>query len=256
MRKILIAVLFMSVGVGSVFGESDTVKMMKQLGCVNTLVGWQNMGVFCGGRAKYSCIGTEYTESNRTIIYSCGSDEAACSVFDSWACCGGTTTQQGRFVEYTKGAFLTPNTKELDDGGTCTYYTNPCGTVVTDCNEPDDCPAGQILRMVGTTLQCTEACAPSWGYENEYSGNCVACSAIGHGVDANGVCVDCGQGSFFMLKDNCVGMNCCHSKSGATLYTKAQFAECWRCGANREAFHKCVKGTRTPDIKQQCGLKD
>lgn len=255
MQKIFVAVLCIISGIGVAFGESDAQKMMKLTGCSYGVNGGV-FGVFCGGGASYRCLGRQYEESERTVIYSCGSDEASCSILErNWACCGGSATKRGTFVEYTKGAFLTPNTKELDGGGTCTYYTNPCGDVVTDCNEPDACPLGQVLRTVGTTKVCAELCGENRGYANENSVECIECSTAGHnrGVDANGNCVKCDSGSLFKSKDDCTGQDCCHSKSKATIYTQSQMAECFRCGTKPTVFHDCLAGNS--DARQQCGLK-
>ncbi len=258
MQKILVFLSIVCCACGAALAESDTEKIMKLLGCWRLSSG---KGVFCGSPGvvsnAYACVGFYYDEGQRETIYSCSADEAACTVYGKYACCGGTSWKRGQFVEYEPGHFFIEKTKDLPAGGTCTQQLNPCGDVVKDCDEPDDCPLGQVLRTSGTTKVCVERCGENQGYESEDSLVCIGCSSdAGHnrGVDAGGICVKCSSDSFFKDTGNCLGRACCHAKSQATIYTKNQMAECWRCASNPTDFRSCLDGGN--GARQKCGIKE
>lgn len=171
------------------------------------------------------------------------------------ACCGGNKSTPGKLVTYN-GTWLAKTTKEVG-GGTCTYYTNPCGTKFNEngdetdgtCTVPDSCPEGQLLGEISGQTRCI--CPNGEGFDGSYSSGCVSCATTPtQGVDKNGACIKCtASNEFFKSDGDCTGTECCRKKSETPLISKTAIARCWRCPLDRELWKECVENEVIP---QRC----
>ena len=182
------------------------------------------------------------------------------------ACCGGDGGGPGVLKSYN-GTWLKQVTKDVG-GGTCTYYTNPCGTkfnangdrVDGACDVPDTCPEGQLLGEIAGQVHCI--CPEGEGFDGPYSSECVSCATTPtQGIDKKGVCIKCSDGQLFNADrvvngDVCAGKDCCVTKNRLPIGQHASFEWCWRCNQDKELWLRCLSGGLSGDDDfQNCGVK-
>lgn len=194
------------------------------------------------------------------------------------ACCGAGDRKPGTYKKFT--SWLTESTKTLSSGGTCTNYTNPCGTVFHkeadgslasgECTTPDPCPEGKYPRLIPVsytdgsvgsgTIRCEEPCPYGQGFESNTSTTCIDCTKTVHGgVDNWGNCVRCESDEFFFQDTvvdgkKCAGRSCCKKKTTVPSVSKDAMKRCFRCPI-KEPMGKCIRGEElSPEESKQCGL--
>lgn len=158
---------------------------------------------------------------------------------ETYWCCGGTSTQDGIFVKGDNFYTETKTTvKNLGNGAKCNQITRKtvCGeTEFIDCDTPDQCSPGAILR----NDECVAQCGDDEVFESAISNKCVTCETTAtQGPSKDHLtCIKCDKYTEFFDRKN----KKCISRDSVkfTQYSKEAMQECWRCP--RDLFNKCVK---------------
>ena len=118
-------------------------------------------------------------------------------------CCGGTTTQKGKFVKGDKWIIRTEPFTETLNGETCTgvnywnicneidptYSQRTCTPIVKSEPTTTNCPAGYFMR----NGYCTAECGTGYAFESATSNQCVSCETTDKQAIVNGICKRCGS---------------------------------------------------------------
>ncbi|MBD5391631.1 hypothetical protein HDR66_02385 [bacterium] len=150
--------------------------------------------------------------------------------------------------------------------------------LVQDCNKPDDCEIGKVMREKNGQQKCVAPCSGGQVFESADSDNCIACPTTQYQgirypdpndpkgftdtVNLLGYCVKCDSAtSFFDAKEKT-----CVSKGDFEQKGKAVMKTCWPCAAKGtgkeksggnevKLFEKCLIND-TPDeyVKNNCNF--
>lgn len=171
---------------------------------------------------------------------------------EPYYCCGGTQTTKGKFV-YGANFYVDTKTtvKDLGNGAKCNQLTRTtiCGeTEFTDCNTPETCSQGRIMR----NSECVTPCEGDDVFESNISNKCTACderhTGPVMGTDGYRICKRCDKDTEFFDRANKV----CVSKSSLVKYSKQDMRACWRC-KNSEIMLACMQSRAAGTLK---GLYD
>lgn len=204
---------------------------------------------FCGSQEK-KC--KQKMRKRHNIYWLYEGESFTYGTVKAW-CCGGTTTQQGHFVEQKDWTTSETITVQLANG-TCTYQkkTNACGEVVSDtpCTEPTTCTGNHIKRNGA----CTEPCGANDGniaYESATSNKCVECPTnASQGIDKNNICTKCNSTTEIWDTET---KKCISRTEVAKKYhqiSHATMKKCWQC-PNNEFFKNCAIILSLPDADQK-----
>lgn len=172
--------------------------------------------------------------------------------------------------------------KDLGNGATCTYnkQVTICGDDISiECNTPDSCKYGQVLR----NNECITPCSDGYAYESIDSNVCVSCPTAGYrasidmvrdngvvrprsvgvekeNVEALGrICIRCDETKQFVDTARAT----CVNKKDSTQYSKDVMKKCFACPATLfkdcvEVFSKLKPSAESnyADIVKSCMIKD
>lgn len=193
---------------------------------------------FCGPAAK-KCDGKKHKGHDKLVLQYHGDKFTfKNSPKETYFCCGGTTSANGHYVRADKWIVDTKTEKISVSGGTCNKLTetDACGEIhITECDTPDNCPTGTILR----NNECVRQCEGDEVFESTNSNNCISCeTTIYQGPSKDHTaCIKCNTTLEFFNRDTQTCIKKTDNK--ITQYAKETFRECWRCPYELHA--QCVK---------------
>lgn len=216
---------------------------------------------FCGN-SQNECAGYKVKKYSKEWTHSNG--ENFTSAYDStrkFFCCNKNNAAQGVWKEGTQWYTKDEIAKKQLTNGTCNYRKRItiCGDEEsTDCDTPDACNAGAILR----NNACVVPCNGTTAFESATSNTCIECETTAYqGIGADTICVKCDSGTQFFNKKT----KKCISKDSMTTYSKETMKKCFGCPGN-ETFKKCVKilnqpqstrnATEYKEIAKECRISD
>ncbi len=252
---------------------------------------------FCGKPAKTNnngkkgkCADKKKRNKDSEKIYISGQYFEADGMI--YQCCNGTQDKTGKFVYGAAISATEVKTKELPFGGKCNYTvtTDLCGTETkTDCNIPETCTDGTILRngkcitppididnpqnkdadgnecKDGTYARNGE-CVPghisgNTAYESSLSNKVIVCPTTDtQGIDKNLTCIKCDfQNQRWNRKTKT-----CIDFVDMKKYSKESLKKCWECPSIID-FETCVqvfsssnsnKHPKYSTIKKDCLIQD
>ncbi len=200
---------------------------------------------YCGAQAA-KCDGKK-SKGHDTVFWQYHGDHFTfrTSPRDTYWCCGGTKSDEGKYVSGKNWIVKTETETKSVDGGTCTVKieTDICGGVNRiDCDTPGKCNAGYILR----NGVCTQLCPDGSAFESIASNNCIECETTNYqGIKIisgeNKLCVKCDKDTQYFDKNG----KRCMSKSELTQIPKSALNKCWGC-PDTETFKQCVDIVQRP----------